>query len=199
MKKCSAFLILLNIVVLVIIILQSTGIEQVPIHFTIDGTPTTYGSKYSLYILNIIPLAIYFIASLSKQMTNTIFREYIMYIYLSLLSIVCIVDIAVISGNGEIIKNVVYVLGVLFVLIGRNIDRVVTNKYMGIRNKWTLSDEKVWQKVHSRGKFVFIVMGILFFIAGLLESIFILIAVIFCGIGYLYVYSYIVYKKEGKK
>lgn len=89
-------------------------------------------------------------------------------------------------------------VGILFVVIGNYMPQLRPNYFMGIRTPWALENEYVWKKTHSMGGIVFCLMGLLLIAAGFFSSE-IMIGVLTFGIlggcVWLYVYSWMVYRK----
>ncbi len=92
-------------------------------------------------------------------------------------------------------------IGILFFYAGILMKNAKMNWFIGIRNPWTLSSEKVWDKTHALGSKLFMLSGIIA-MAGVIWPIyaifFIIIPVISTAI-YTTVYSYFEYQKEKKK
>lgn len=89
-------------------------------------------------------------------------------------------------------------LGVLFIYIGMMCGRCKQNWFIGIRTPWTLSSEQVWEKTHVLAEKVFIFLGALWIVLGILMPSLApyLIGLVVLGALYLFVYSYLEYKKE---
>lgn len=80
------------------------------------------------------------------------------------------------------------------------IRRVTPNWFAGIRTPWTMESETVWKETHQRGFRVFLIIALFCLLgAGLPEYayLFILLPVII-GTVYLFIYSYIIWKKENE-
>ena len=69
----------------------------------------------------------------------------------------------------------------------------------GIKTPWTLANEDVWRKTHKMGGILFCIMGILFVIGALIDNShfieFVLVPFLLGSIIFLYVYSYLVFRK----
>jgi immunity protein, SdpI family len=93
----------------------------------------------------------------------------------------------------------VTLVGVLFAAIGAVLDRVRPNWFFGIRTPWTLSSERAWQATHRAGRWVFIGMGVLLVLAGLIQSTWALYAAfVVCGVAVLALiaYSFVVWRSD---
>ena len=52
-------------------------------------------------------------------------------------------------------------IGILFVVLGSFMGKIKSNWFMGIRTPWTLSSEKVWNKTHQMGGWLFVIYGLM--------------------------------------
>ena len=97
-------------------------------------------------------------------------------------------------------KAIIPAIAILFYFIGILVENVEPNWFIGIRTPWTLSSKKVWKKTHEKGATMFKGCAVISFIgvvAGTYAMWFVLVPVIATAV-YLFVYSYLEYKKEKK-
>jgi len=89
-------------------------------------------------------------------------------------------------------------MGSLFILIAQLLKKSKQNYTIGIRTPWTLSSEKVWDKTHKLGAKLFTISGGITILSALfpLYSFYVLIGSILLSTIYLFVYSYLEYRKE---
>jgi uncharacterized membrane protein len=90
--------------------------------------------------------------------------------------------------------------GLLLIVVGNLLPRVRPNWMVGIRNPWTLSSDRVWERAHRVGGYLMLTLGVLLLLSGPLAPpmttvVLALGGVIAVGIG-LTVYSYVLWKKE---
>ena len=93
-------------------------------------------------------------------------------------------------------------LGVLFFYIGVMLSKSKRNWFIGIRTPWTMSSDGVWDQTHARAGVLFKAMGVVAVLATFLPSSFALwatLGVIFAGISYIVLYSYLLYRREQGK
>ncbi|MDP2666056.1 MAG: DUF1648 domain-containing protein [Candidatus Diapherotrites archaeon] len=89
-------------------------------------------------------------------------------------------------------------IGMLFLILGKMLERVTPNWLFGIRTPWTLANTKVWRDVHARGGKLFMLLGFLalitsFFPDNPFQTFFLpLLAIVL----YLIAYSYLRYQTE---
>lgn len=92
-------------------------------------------------------------------------------------------------------------LAILFYYAGILISHCEPNWTIGIRTPWTLSSDRVWQKTHDLGgKFFRIASGVM--LVGILFplwGVWFVIAPLLVAVIFLFVFSYLEYKKEGRK
>lgn len=88
-------------------------------------------------------------------------------------------------------------ISALFLYISNFLGKVERNFFAGIRTPWALANDVVWKKTHERGAWVFRFYALIMLLALLAPSyMFIIIIVIMLGgIAYLFVYSYLEYRK----
>ncbi len=92
-------------------------------------------------------------------------------------------------------------LGVLFIYIGMLCGDCRQNWFVGIRTPWTMSSERVWDKTHTLAEKLFVGLGTLWIIVGLVFpgfSPFMIAAVILAAIS-LFVYSYFEFQSEKRE
>ena len=72
--------------------------------------------------------------------------------------------------------------------------------FFGIKTPWTLENPDVWRKTHKFGGILFCIMGVLFILSAFFGSeLFvhgILVPVILGSVAVLYIYSYVLYRKN---
>lgn len=128
-------------------------------------------------------------------------KAYDIFIYvLTIFLIVCnwAMNAAIFGLPVRIEQVIPWGVGILFVVIGNYMPQLRPNYFMGIRTPWALENEHVWKKTHSMGGIVFCLMGLLLIAAGFFSSeimIGILTFGILGGCVWLYVYSWLVYRK----
>jgi uncharacterized membrane protein len=88
--------------------------------------------------------------------------------------------------------------GLFFIGIGFFFGVVKKTWFVGIRTPWTLLSERVWDKTHQKGSWLFIASGIISF-GGIIYPkyayLFIFVPIVITSI-FLFIYSYVLYSKE---
>jgi uncharacterized membrane protein len=89
--------------------------------------------------------------------------------------------------------------GVLFILLGNVLPRSRSNWWFGIRTPWTLSNERVWERTHRVGGYLFAIAGVVFvagaFVPRIIPPSTIPIGLAVLG-GSLLIYSYVAWRQE---
>jgi uncharacterized membrane protein len=85
-------------------------------------------------------------------------------------------------------------VGLLFIIIGNYLPKTRSNWLMGVRNVWTLSDERVWDKTHRFAGPLFMLAGLVIivmaFIAPIEWQLGMLLAAVFAPAALSYAYSW---------
>ena len=211
MKKYKKTLIFTSIITLLPIIVGLLLWEQLPdrmaTHFALDGTPNGWSNKETvvfgipiiLVLVQVLGMGVT-LADPKKQNIN----DKLMGLILWLIPVISIV------GNfhtyafslGYQLNVSAYVtifLGGLFIVVGNYLPKCRQNYTMGIKLPWTLDDEDNWNHTHRMAGYLWILGG------------FIMIVNIFTNFEWLFivcaasmvlvptVYSYLYYKKHGKR
>ena len=89
-------------------------------------------------------------------------------------------------------------MGGLFLVIGEMVKDAKQNYTIGIRTPWTLSSEVVWDKTHRLGGRLFKICGILSILSVFFSSyaFITVIGTVILTTIYLFIYSYLEFKKE---
>jgi uncharacterized membrane protein len=90
-------------------------------------------------------------------------------------------------------------IGFLMMFMGNYFGKLKRNWFVGIRTPWTLSSENVWNKTHRLGGRLFMIWGFCLIFAPWLPStiaFIILIGGVTIVVAWVFVYSYLLYKKE---
>jgi uncharacterized membrane protein len=91
-------------------------------------------------------------------------------------------------------------VGLLFIVIGNILPRVRSNWMVGIRNPWTLSSDRVWERTHRVGGYLMLGLGVLLLLSAPFApstAVVVLIVggAIAVGLG-ITIYSYVLWTQE---
>lgn len=89
-------------------------------------------------------------------------------------------------------------LALLFGYMGLLLPRTKRNWFIGIRTPWTLSSDRVWEKTHRLGGFLFLISACITLIAFFIPvyTVWLMIAPIIASALITVVYSYIAFKND---
>ena len=147
--------------------------DVIPIHFGIDGKPDQYGSKYFLLafpILNTVITTTMFIVAKYGKVTDN-YRKYLVLtnIILSCIFIsMCGFLILYNENTIDISKIMMLIFGITFIILGNVMPKIEINRTLGIKTKWSLYNEVTWQKTHRLTGFVFVIIGVIIIVSGIL-------------------------------
>jgi uncharacterized membrane protein len=185
--------------------------EKVPMHWNIKGEIDRYGEKVELIIIPILlPLLVYIIflvvpkidpKNRLNKMGNKL--QTIKFLLTTLMSILALLIIYTAKNESFTNPNyMVFIIGVLYIVLGNYFKTLKANYFIGIRTPWTLEKETVWKKTHELGGKLWFIGGIIVVIASLILrketnfTVFLIITGIITIIPI--VYSYLTFKNEKK-
>lgn len=181
--------------------------DVIPIHWGINGEIDNTGPKYMAIILGVIPLAIYILMNTlpkidpKRENYKKHSKAYNIFSFYTILLLIIINWITILASFGIQMNVGLFVpilVGILFIIIGNYMPQFRHNYFIGIRTPWTLADETNWKRTHFYGGYVFMILGIIIILTGIISNPLIL----YIGLGIsailvisLYVYSYLLYRK----
>jgi uncharacterized membrane protein len=181
--------------------------EQVITHWNLAGQPDGYSSAaFAAFFIPILSLILYVLLKLlpkidpRREQYEKFKPTYNLIVTVLILFLTCIHFLVAYSGIGYDLPIHIIVpimVGLLFIILGKYLRNVKNNWFIGVRNPWTLSNEKVWDRTHHFTGKVFVVAGICFLLIGLLpaELITPIFIAIIAGIIIIpNIYSYIAWK-----
>ena len=205
------------IIILILISIIGTAIvyinlpDKIPFHWNIKGEIDAWTNKSFAWLTAILPLGVYllmiYIPAIDPRRESYLKHKkaYGIFTVILVLFFVLMHWVVMLTGLGykiSISRIIPTGIGLLFILIGNFMGQIRPNYSLGIKTPWTLADDTVWKKTHRVGGLSFILSGIIFIIAGIVNhpSVFILaIGSIFLAVIYIFLYSYLEYKKiKGK-
>ncbi len=210
MKKFKIFdyVIFVNLVVQLFLILQLPDI--VPLHWDMNFKVDVYGSKYIYLLMLCLPMICYYGMNFTRKIDPK--RAYIekkrdsyefirrllslFFIFLIYILIFCVKN-----PNINISQFMMLLFGMFFVFFGNEMPKLPQSYYLGIRNRYTLRSEKVWDKTHRMAGYLFCFSGMAFILASILietEMFGLFIVTLIVMMLIIDWYSYDIYIKEGK-
>ncbi|WOO87951.1 SdpI family protein [Mollicutes bacterium LVI A0039] len=182
--------------------------DQVVTHWNVYGEADRYGSKYFYLILASLPIIIVSVDHLLENATGSKRNKKLSAQALTLITIgfssLAIVFIKnATSESIEFLNGLVIGFGLLFIYFGNISNKIEQNAVFGIRLPYTLRNEKVWNRTHYIGGYLFFITGVLTVISGLLLNnplyqVLLMTTCIVLSIIFLTFYSRNLYIKETK-
>ena len=178
--------------------------EQIPAHYGVDFTVDRYGSKFEALIfpITILILSLVFLLP-GIFMKNELNKKLILDIGIALILAFNALDYYILyvqssnlysinSGVFAIERILLLILGVLFVFIGNMMPMSRKNSFIGLRTKWSMSNDAVWKKCQLFGGVSMMILGVtLFVLAFVFPNIFLMIGLILGVVVIDTIYSYI--------
>jgi uncharacterized membrane protein len=183
--------------------------EAVPTHWNIEGqVDDTTPRLNAVLIMPGIALTSWVVFNIARRIdprrqSYTQFEDTFQFL-INLTALFALVMQVVILGSalgwnipvGQVIPAGV---GLMIAAMGNVMTRVRPNWFIGIRTPWTLASEEVWRRTHRRAAWVLVVVGLLMALIALFTSStwtpYLILLIVFGGFGYVYVYSYLVWRR----
>ncbi|TGY88732.1 DUF1648 domain-containing protein [Petralouisia muris] len=162
--------------------------ERIPIHYDIHGNADSWGPKYMVFVVLLI---IYLLTILFEELVKKINRciencnideekqkkkNLIKNIYyvgflteclLFLINIIMVIIPCVFLQTKsdeqqiEFIKIVIIFVSILMIIFGNYLPKCKRNSILGIRTRWSLQDDKNWNKMQKLGGKLFVMAGLI--------------------------------------
>lgn len=165
----SAGFILLMIVAGLIALGQVPADARIVTHFAADGTPNGWMHPFPAFfvapaVATMTWLSFLAIPHLGKRSAALAHMPRTYAILWALPIVITVpVDLVVIGPTLGLswagLRLVPAAVGVLFILLGNVMGKLPPNPFIGIRTPWTRADERVWDKTHRFGGWVFLIGG----------------------------------------
>lgn len=185
--------------------------ETIPIHWNAAGEIDGYGHRSMDLIMGALPLGLWILMTvlpkLDPRKENYEKHQKVYGLITLLLTLVMIVlswitALAGLGYNVDVGTLTPMVLGVVFVVMGNYMPKIRSNYFVGVRTPWAIENTWVWRKTQWMGGITFILMGVVIF-----GSVFLpvslrmplLMAVVFGGVIWDYLYSWLMFKKAKKE
>lgn len=185
---------------------------SVAIHFNATGQPNGWGTPgrafFTLPLLAVFIWVLMAVLPLIDPRGTNIVRSERAYgtVWIAIMGVLCVQQGSIIAhaAGAELPTSRITaaLLGALFVVMGNVLGKIRWNYTVGIRTPWTLADERVWDKTHRFGGWVFVGGGVLLLIAAFTAPstlpVAALILPVVLGAGLITVLkSYLLWKEEG--
>jgi uncharacterized membrane protein len=184
--------------------------DPMPTHWNIHGEVDGYGSRFVGAFLNpLIMVAIAFMIPVLPKIDPR-GRNYEKFgtAYLTMMNatitLMFVIHIFALSSalgmNVPIQRIIPAAVGLLFVVIGNLLPRVRPNWMVGIRNPWTLSSDRVWERTHRVGGYLMMGLGVLLVLIGpfapMIATMILIVGGAVAAVIGITAYSYVICKQE---
>jgi uncharacterized membrane protein len=183
--------------------------DRMPVHWNAAGQVDRWGGKFEgLLLVPFIAVAMYLLTIFlpwfdpgrgNYRNFPKAYNAIRISILIFLAAIYSIILLTAFGRSVNVTMVVMFLVGVLFVVIGNYMSKIRPNWFVGVRTPWTLSSKLSWDKTHRLAGWLFIFMGLLFIAAAFVANAWIIIGLIvfdtICVI-WMFVYSYLVYRRD---
>lgn len=211
--RIAAVLIAVQLVVAVWGLARVGLTATVPIHWNAAGEPNGYGPAWLGFLVSpVISLGLVGLFALIPRIEPrraNLLRSSRAYLTVAVAALVLLTGVSIVTtlaalGYDVPISAVVGGgVGLLFIVLGNVLTTVRSNYMFGVRTPWTLTSDLAWDKTHRLMGRMWVIGGVLMFLASLLGSEALLLGVIllfvFGSLGVAFVYSYQVWKTDPNK
>lgn len=186
--------------------------EEIPAHYGANFTVDRYGSKYEILIFPIEILIMSLIVLLPGIfMKNETNKRLTLNIGLALILVFNALEYYILfiqannvtninSGVFKIERILLLIFGVLFVFIGNLMPLSRRNSFVGLRTRWSMTNDTVWKKCQLFGGVSLIILGIiLMVIAFVYPNIPLMIGLLIIVAITDTIYTYVAANKYGNK
>lgn len=183
--------------------------EQMPAHWNlraeVDGWSSRTRGAFLLPAMAVgIWLLLRYLPKIDPRRQNyERFRETYDFVANTIVSFLSLLHVVVVGAAlgwpidpGRVVAGGV---GVLFIIIGNLLPRARPTWFFGIRTPWTLSNDRVWERTHRVGGYLFVLAGVVFLVAAVLPGLVPMVAVpvtVFSVVAVTFVYSIVAWKGE---
>ncbi|HZT05542.1 MAG TPA: SdpI family protein [Chloroflexota bacterium] len=180
-----------------------------PVHWGPSGQPDRYGGKGEALLVTpamaaVVTAILALLPRVEPRRANLIASSgaYAV-IWIAVVAFLAAVHVFLVLTSVGVAISVYAALpvavGALFIVIGAQLGKTRSNFFMGVRTPWTLSSELSWARTHRVGGRAFIVLGLLFLLAGATNDPRLLFAVV-VGLPIMIIglvaYSYVVWRSD---
>ena len=212
MKKTTivSWAIILLLFALALYVYPLIPAQRIASHWNSAGQVNGYMSKFwGLFLVPFLSVVLYLLFTLIPKIDPLSvnikkFRSYydlfVIFFLTFLLYVYSLTIYANLGHNFNMTLLMIPAIGVLFIYLGFIMSKLKRNWFIGIRTPWTISNEKVWDKTHKLGGKLFILCGLIDFIGLFFMNylIWFILLPLFASVIWLFIYSYLQYKKITK-
>lgn len=183
----------------------------VPIHYDISGAPNWWAPAYiALFILPVAAAFLWMLRVIFPRITPrgpNLVKSPVAYgtIWVAATVAMALIQAHTIAAAlGHPVNVAIFVtalIGCLFIVTGNVLGKLRWNYVVGIRTPWTLADERVWDKTHRFGGWLFVIGGLVLVTSALLSHYaapkpFLVLGVIAAIVLMTFVKSYLLWREQ---
>ena len=185
--------------------------EEIIMHWGIDGNADGWMNPSLVFLIfPLILLAIHWVCIIltvvldkNAQQNNKMLFGIVFWIIPVISLTSCgIIFMTALGYTSNIYALIMLIMGLSFIFIGNYMPKTTRNVTMGIKIKWTLSNDENWNATHRFAGKVYVAIGFLCLLAMPLPDVafpFVAISIILIGVILPIIYSYCFYKKQLRK
>lgn len=190
----------------------SSAPERIPVHWNLHGEVDRYGGRFEgMLAIPLIALGIHlaltFLPRIDPGRANyATFAGAYTLVRVTLAGIFGLVYVIIQRASRGLAVDLTFVvpigLGVFFLVLGNVMGKVRPNWFFGIRTPWTMSSAESWNRTHRAGGWVFIVVGLVTILAGVVggkAALPIAMGILLVATAGLVIYSYRVWRSDPDK
>lgn len=183
--------------------------DRLPVHWNIHGEVNGWGGKFmGLLLLPLVVFGVYLLTLVvplvdpGRGNYQNFFKAFAAIRIAMVLFMALVYGVSVLAAFGHAVNMSSVVLpatGVLFMVIGNFMSKIRPNWFVGVRTPWTLSSKLSWDKTHRLAGWLFIFMGVLFFVLLLAPNgwmLTIILTIDALCVVWMFVYSFLVYRRD---
>ncbi|HEX2923698.1 MAG TPA: SdpI family protein [Chloroflexota bacterium] len=183
--------------------------DRIPVHWNISGQVDRYGGKVEgLLAIPLITLSTYILLILTPLIdpgranyerfagVYSLIRTLLTVLFAAIYAVVLL---WVRGYQVDVSAIIPIAIGAFFIIIGNYMGKIRPNWFVGIRTPWTISSKRSWTKTHRLGGWIFILMGLVLILSGVVRTewaAYLSFAVIIGGVIWTFVYSYLVWRND---
>ena len=189
--------------------------DKVPTHWGLNGEPNAWTPRDNMLPqLLMFPGVMAIITALTvvlpwispKRFGIEDFRDTFNYLMMVVVALMAYLHAVMVTSavhadlvrNGTLEPDRLIVAGIFafFAILGNQLGKVRPNFWMGVRTPWTLASETVWTQTHRLAAWIFVVVGVVGFVAALANVPLAVCFVFFMAAALVpVVYSLVLYKR----
>jgi uncharacterized membrane protein len=183
--------------------------DRMPVHWGLNGEANRYGGRFEgVWLLPLLALGLYILMRVAPRAdpgraNYALFGgAYAVLRFAVLLLLAGIYALALLSATGHglnMARIVPILIGGLLIALGSVMGKLRPNWFVGIRTPWTLSSARSWGKTHRLGGWLFLGIGLLMVLGGIVglpNLIPITLGALVAALVVLLVYSYLIWRQD---